>query len=141
AIKYITPYMFMHLIQDQSGDPDTWDWTPAINAADSVAAFRGEPLVFPAGTYRGYGMTPTTSWLALGPRGSAVIQNNNRISNIYDFCKCVSQSSLSFTNLVFDGWVTEDPLTWNSSTFNAFQGAIAFWAVDCSGLVFTNCLF
>lgn len=122
-----------------TGDGSTDD-SSAISAANTYAATHGVSVHFPPGTYRGRNFLPTTSWRADAP-GQAVIQNNLRSEEKYEFVECFNESGLTFENLTFDGWVTDDPGTWDSENFDSFQGAIPFYAENCTDMRFIGCTF
>ncbi|WP_324710394.1 hypothetical protein [Pseudomonas citronellolis] len=66
----VSVWEFAGLIADKpTADPATWDWAPAIIAADAHAASIGYQLVFPAGVFS-IGQTLTisnkSSWVGMG---------------------------------------------------------------------------
>lgn len=120
----------------------TTDDSAAIVTADAAAAAVGGVLAFPAGTYRGWGLLPTASWE--GPAtGTAVIQSSKRVdgADTSNFLRVVGASGLTYTDLVFDGWVTPDPAQWSADNMHSFDGAVPFILSGASGVTLSRCTF
>lgn len=119
------------------GDGVTDD-TSVIQLADNTAAAMSKRLFFPEGTYMAYGLLITTSWFA---HGRAVVMNNAPTNNKYNFVRMVGMDSLSLEGMTFDGAVSADPVAWNSSNYNAFTGALAFYLYNSTRIRLSNCTF
>ncbi len=111
----------------------------AIMAGDAAAAALGVRLGFPAGTYRGYGLSAAAGWFA---DGKALVKNNNRSgTGAFGFMEVSGKVGLVFTDMTFDGWVTDDPAGgWNSGNYNSFQGRIACAVLNCDKIRFERCI-
>jgi hypothetical protein len=105
-----------------AGDGVTDD-SAAITAADAAAANAGVSLEFPHGTYCAYDVSPTAPWVGdTGNPKAVVIKNNNPSGNRYQFVY-VNGGSWSCAGMTFDGGASDDPTTWDSTTYNDFDGS------------------
>lgn len=119
----------------------TTDDSAAVQAADAYAAAIHGALLFPYGTYRGSGLTPTASWLSFE---NAIIQSNATVPMSTfngSFVRVENQSELLFEGLTFDGNVSADPVSWSTSTYNAFSGSVGLFLLNSSRIRLRNCLF
>lgn len=119
------------------GDSSTDD-TAAIQSADHTASALSKRLYFPAGTYMAYGLLINSSWFS---EGGAVLKNNAPSSSRYNFIRMTAKDGLVLESLTFDGSVSADPPSWNSSNYNAFTGALACFIYNCTNIVLRGCTF
>ena len=113
----------------------------AIQAANDFAASIQAKLYFPSGIYVGYGFRPTTSWFAYG---TAVIRNAKQLppsQEDFGFVEVHKQTGLRFEGLTFDGNVSADPPSWNSSNYNQFSGACSMHIFESSHIHIHHCTF
>ena len=115
------------------GNGETDESIKFQQAIDAAAAQQAKLFIPDYMVIRCYGITITCDMF-----GGGTIMNNNRDGSIYDFCKVTA--GVTIEGLTFDGWVTDDPVTWDSTNYNSFQGAIALY-VTASGVRLINCQF
>lgn len=102
---------------------DLYDNTTAIKAADAAAKILGAAVYFPAGTWPCYDVSPTAPWVGdTGNPKAVVIKNNNPSGNRYQFVY-VNGGSWHCAGMTFDGGASNDPTTWDNTTYNNFDGS------------------
>lgn len=95
----IDPYEYAYLIPVKTGAPSTWDWTPAIDAANAT----GRPVHYGPYTfnYNGTGVGPGSNWVFRGAGMEKTIINLGPTSYFVDSTSAFN--AITLTGITFNG--------------------------------------
>lgn len=113
--------------------------TTAINNANLYAEANGLVFILPPGEFHGFEILPKVPWI--GTQGKSILKSTNDTTVAYNFCKVEGVHNWTGKDVTFDGDVSDDPLVWNSGTFNDFSGSIGLYLLNSDRFSLEGCAF